>query len=156
MYQTALSLARTREEKNILSQEINLLSKSLFKPGAFEKALSESIRAETAGAIKKDLAGNIQNVENYLESLLASLADLEPLSLTLAFEPTDGNIEKFYEWASVNVSPKIFLDIEHDPSILGGAVVSFRGKYHDFSLRAELENYLTKNREKLIKAANPK
>lgn len=64
------------------------------------------------------------------------------VNLTLAFLPSKSLVKKLALWFKKNFGSKVVLDIQVDPKILGGAILSFNGYYRDFSLKKKLERKL--------------
>lgn len=143
MYKEILSLVRTKDEADELLSEIGKLSSSLYKTGAtsYEDALS-SIRISVSNAIKKALREESIDKAKFLKDLAEAIKAYGVLKLTLAFEPSDHVIEKLHRWVVANVGANNILEVELDKTILGGAIIAFKGKYADLSLKKRLEEVL--------------
>lgn len=110
MFSDRLAALRTKGDVDALLGEIDIYRNSLYR---------------TKGEIKEDPG---------LDRIEKSLKRVEIVQLTLAYEPGPVDIEAFFE-----ATGKI-LDVSVDRRILGGAIVSYKGKYGDFSVRKKLEN----------------
>jgi F0F1-type ATP synthase delta subunit len=152
MYATVLSQIRTKEELEVLLGEIELLKQSLYetKTGNFEEVISQKIRKAIGEAILAELQKEKIDKEAYLEGLIKESKKLKYLKLTLAFEPTEKTVSRISEWLRTNVGQGILLDIEEDRSILGGAILAYRGEYKDFSLKALIDKYFEENKENIL------
>ena len=64
---------------------------------------------------------------------------LPVLKIHLAFLPTPSFIKELSDWLKRNLKRKVLLDVEVNPAIVGGAILEYKGKYLDLSLRRELE-----------------
>lgn len=115
MFSDRLASLRTKDDVDALLGEIDVYRDSLYKTKRKVRVPPELGKLEEA--IKK----------------------LEMVQLTLAYEPSPQDIEAFFKVAG-NI-----LDISKDPRILGGAVVSYQGKYGDHSLRKKLDEFLITN-----------
>lgn len=115
MFSDRLASLRTKDEVDTLLGEIDVFRDSLYK---------------TKGEVKKDPE---------LDRIEKSLKAMEIVQLTLAYELGPADIEAFFKAAG-----KI-LDISKDARILGGAIVSYKGKYEDHSLRKKLDEFLITN-----------
>ncbi len=135
------SLARTRFEANMLLTEVEALERSLFKigKGDFDSTLKSSIRATTAYAIATVIGSGDR--EEALKRLKAEINALTFLGLTIAFEPNLEIINRIYVWVKQNLGPGIALDISVDKTILGGAVIEYKGKIASFTLLTKVEQY---------------
>jgi len=74
------------------------------------------------------------------EKLKEKLKSLPIFSLTIGFEPTEEFKEKLVHWIKENVEKKAVLDLKIDKEILGGAIISWQGKYKNYSLSEKLKN----------------
>ena len=63
-------------------------------------------------------------------------------------------IEKLSGWVKTNVTDETLLDFEINPEILGGALISFNGKYLDESLSKKMEEIFSNQKEELLKTLN--
>ena len=138
MYSEILSRTRTVDELRELEHEIDIVAKSEYKAdGGLAHVLNTSVRNFVAQNI---LAGSQSiGIDPYLQGLRSALSELEPLQITLAFEPTDAIITRFYDWVLNNVSGGIVLDIIYDPWIIAGVKVVYKGKYGDYSIASNVE-----------------
>lgn len=110
MFSDRLAKLRTKADADALLGEIDAYRDSLYKT-------KEKVQ-----------------IPPELDKLEETVKKLELVKLTLAYEPSPEDIEAFFKAAG-----KI-LDISKDLRILGGAVVSYQGKYGDFSVRKKLVN----------------
>lgn len=150
MYSEILSRVRTKREAEILAEEIAKLIESLYKTreGTYEAVLGASVRAWVASELKTLFAKEGLNKEETLRDLKDRLEKVKVLKLELAFEPTQDAISKIHEWAKANVDENILLDLGYNPAILAGTIITFKGKYGDYSLRKKLdEEFRSKKRE---------
>ena len=110
MFFDRLAMLRTKDDVDALLGEIDAYRDSLYK---------------TKGKVQ---------IPPELDKLEETVKKLEVVQLTLAYEPSPQDIEAFFKAAG-----KI-LDISKDTRLLGGAVVSYQGKYGDFSVRKKLSD----------------
>ena len=115
MFSDRLAKLRTKADADALLGEIDAYRDSLYVYPAIKTKEKVQIPPE-------------------LDKLEETVKKLELVKLTLAYEPSPEDIEAFFKAAG-----KI-LDISKDLRILGGAVVSYQGKYGDFSVRKKLVN----------------
>lgn len=153
MYSEILSRVRTKREAEILAEEIAKLIESLYKTrdGTYEEVLGASVRAWVSEALTTLLAKEGVNKEETLRDLKDKLEKVKVLKLELAFEPTEAAISKIHEWAKANAGENILLDLGYNPAILAGAIITYKGKYGDYSLRKKLDEEFRKNKEEIMK-----
>jgi len=140
MYSEILSRVKTSEEKEQLQDEIEALKVSLYERGAvFEDMLKTRVRAWASQQIRKDLEGGEIDKEKYLTVLIEKLKEAKCVKLSIAFEPTQVAIDKFYTFITGEIGENVVLDITCQPKIMGGAIIIYEGKYRNFSLRRVFE-----------------
>jgi len=157
-YDIVKSLKTTPDAEEFLLQLDNLLTK-LFKinPDSLEKNLKKIVSSKFAELFKESFKINNINqndhsaIEKFLNSIKNQIQQLNILKLQLAFDPTEETIDTLFRWIAENYGSGIILDIHKDESILGGAIVTFNGKYKDLSLRKRFEDTFQKNKIDLKK-----
>ena len=144
---------RTTDEREKLNEELDLLLESLYreKGAGFESTMFSKIRYWVSEIIKSEVSNNSSEIEIYLKEIISHMGNLKVLSLKLAFEPTDTSIDKFFAFVRKNVGEGIILSFEYDPRLLGGAVITYKGEYRDFSLRRLFENEYKLKEKELLK-----
>lgn len=136
---------KTTMEKDEFAGFLEILKQSLYKKPGLSKTLTNDVPLKYSLFIKKlmeqnKISGKNQSAQQeLLEEIGKKLKTLEQLNLTIAFNPTERNIENFYLWAVKNIGENTIINLEIDPSIVGGAIISYKGLYSDFSLKKEIE-----------------
>lgn len=135
------TLARSRTEANGLLEEIEELERSLYKigDGDFNSTMEHKIRAKTAYAIDQSIGETDREV--FLKDLKAKINSLTYLGLKIAFEPNLEIVGKLHTWVKQNLGEGVALDIVIDKSILGGAIIEYKGKIGNFSILKEVDHY---------------
>lgn len=143
--ETISALVRTRSEANLLLEEIDILTKSLYKIGSgnLDAALESSIRAKTANAIKLFLG--TEGHEEVFNRLRERVNNLEYINLTLGFEPTLETLGRISNWVRQNIKDDIALDLSIDKSILGGAKIEYKGRIFNSTLLSRVDEYFKTN-----------
>ncbi|MDO8700150.1 MAG: hypothetical protein Q7J56_00520 [Deltaproteobacteria bacterium] len=156
MYYDLMTSIKTVDEANSLSSEIDTLTATLFKSEnmSLSNAL-ESINMSDAKKIKEMFSKNNLDINNkeiasdILQSIKNLIKKFKIIKLILAFDPSLKTIEKIHNYVSLNIGIGYILDIEVSESVLGGSVVTFNGKYQDFSLRKTLEEVFANKRKEI-------
>ena len=139
-----VDMVHTKEDVSILKNEIDLLLSSLYKKDDLDKVLNEQVRGSTASFFPKEIATmDRPQIESQLKLLQKRIFNLEEFSLTLAHEPTHAFLTELTGIIRGVLGNLIVLDITVNPRIVGGAVVSYRGKFLDYSLKHKLKLMLT-------------
>ena len=149
MYSELYQLARTQEERETLKEELNTLSASLYeRQGAFEQALAGRVRPAVAEAIKRTLQeAKVTDRAKFFEEAAGALDSLKVLELTVAIDPKGGSIERIWQWVRKNVGEGIILKFTVDRSIGAGAVLVYKGKFRNYSLKKLLDDYFEASRD---------
>jgi F0F1-type ATP synthase delta subunit len=136
------ALVLTKEDFNQLMNEIDLLESSLYelKEGNFDEVMAGKVRKVSASAIGHFIEGKdrAQALKQIKEHVMA----IQFLEITLTFEPTKKLLEKILSWVENSSQRRLAIDIKVDANIIGGAKVSYQGKYFDGSLSTKLANIL--------------
>lgn len=147
----------TKEELESFLDQLNTFSLEIYKGDGgdinkileekFDYRFSEFMRNEMKNAgikLKSDKKGisgtQLDQLRNLAKELHNSIRSVPKLQLVLAFNPTEAFIKKLFSWVGSNVGEGVVLDIMLDQKILGGAVVTFNGKYKDYSVLKKFQN----------------
>lgn len=141
MYSDILSLVTTTREREELLNELTSLKSALFdtKAGGLDHALSTEVRKSVAEKIRAGIS-KAKSAEDYINGLENELKALSEIKLSLATEPSENLLGVIFNWVYQNAGEGLLIDIEVDGSILGGAKVSYNGKYFDGSLVKSIES----------------
>lgn len=155
IYSDILRSIRTVDNVGQISFEIDTMLESVFKTQkkTFEKSLG-SISTRTSQAITATLRKEKIDLENktlikdFLMGLKDQIRNLKSIEITLPFYPSEEMIENLFSWVLKNLGFGIILNIKEDREIIGGAIISFNGKYKDYSLKKKIdEAFATKKQE---------
>lgn len=138
-------MIKTLQEKEELKNYLEELIETLFmKKGSFENKF-KNIPMPYSQIIKGELnqqkitMDNTDDMKNMLENLTEKLQTMQELNLTIAFTPSKSALESIYSWVKKNMGDNFFLNLEINPKILGGAIISYKGLYINNSLEKQLE-----------------
>ena len=143
----------TKREAERLLGEIEIIKKGLFVTGegAMDSLLKNKVRAETAKAIREVFSKTDIDKRKYLDGLEEAINRMPNVTLILAFEPSEGAIERFYSKIIESTGQRVLLNIVFESQIIGGAVIIFNGRYRDYSFKKVFEIEFGKSREKILK-----
>jgi F0F1-type ATP synthase delta subunit len=135
------NLVKTTRDVDILKEEIDILIDSLYRTesGSFENVVTNSIRKETANELKT-IGSSRSEMRSELEKIKSDLGNLNVFRITLAFQPVHDDLDKIITWIRSNIGPQVVLDVVFDESVIGGAIIEYKGIYADMSLRKKLDN----------------
>ncbi len=136
----------TKAEANDFSIHLSQISESIYKTGFnLEKELTEHFGVEKKDKFISLLRNNKVNIysspdlKTFLDKIQAIIANLPLLSLVIAFEPNEETLKSLSEWLFLNTHKEVLLDITVDSKIIGGATISFNGKYTDCSIKTKFD-----------------
>lgn len=86
------------------------------------------------------------NVYKILSDLEKRLQSLKKLTIFVAFEIPDDEIDKIGANLRKNIKDLFLLETKIDPALIAGAALSWKGVYKDFSLRQTIEE----NKERIL------
>jgi len=136
----------TKAEADMLLSEAEELKRNLFRSRgrwSFSPRLEQL--AQSTGV---DLKVKSQT-EEFLRTLQEELSGLLVLDLTVAVKLSAVFLAKTCRWLREEVHQKAILDIKVDPSIIAGAIISFKGKYRDLSVGKKLEEWFEEKKEEI-------
>jgi len=117
------------------------LKDRLFKTdkASFQTALENEVRRSFSGAVSGELSSQ-QDPQKYLEGLEEALKKVGEIKIQIAFELNNRNFLAIKDWVSKNIEGFVVLDIYYNPAIIGGASISYNGKYYDGTLITKITN----------------
>ncbi len=147
MYNDFLKAIRTSAEARSFLGELELLEKATFATESeqFDTVIQGQIRPEMAAIFKK-LGREAISTVGFLAGLRQAILNSRKAELVIAVSPNQRLTLRLSEWVKENFGQDVLLDLLYDPGILGGAIVSFGGKYMDFSLRPQVAEWFSKNK----------
>ena len=142
----------TKRQVERLLEEIEIIRKGLFEAeeGALESLLKNKVRAETAEIIRETFSKAGVDKKEYLDRVEELIIKMPNVSLILAFEPSEGAVERFYSKISEATGKQVLLNIVYEPQIIGGAVIIFNGRYRDYSFKKIFKLEFEKGRNEIL------
>lgn len=136
-----LATLLTLDDRETLRTELELLRNAVFqtKENSFPEALKIKVRNSIAEIIEREVRLQKTEPEKYLSEVLQQLDQVPILELTIAFEPTQENLEHIVAHASKLLSQTVITQLHIQPEVVAGAVIVWNGHYHDASLKTQFE-----------------
>lgn len=106
----------------------------LFKNSSKHKNIHSSVEALLDYEDRDATRERLERYKGELESRKAA-------EVVLPFDPERKVLAKVWEWFHDNTGRKVILSIRVDPSIIGGATVSFEGRRFDGSVGSKIDEY---------------
>lgn len=155
MYSDLLPMVRTKEEVDLLVQEVEYLEEAVFKTDAEEwsKTMAKRVRLVVAEVLSANLPQDREGRKTALREIKKEIIALPVVNLVLAIDPTEDMVKEISDKLRKITNAGIIIDIKRDSLIVGGALVTYAGKFGDFSLATKIEKAWAKNAETLAKIA---
>ncbi len=153
MYSDIFDSIKTKHQLDLLLEEIEVLKNSIYETKAetFEDVLSKEVRDYIADFMRRDLKRDSEiTKQEYIAGLEKALAKIKIIKLTTAIEPTDHFVETLSDWVAKNIGAGIVIDFKVNTQVVGGAMISYGGKYHDFTLAKTLDALFQQKSEEII------
>jgi succinate dehydrogenase flavin-adding protein (antitoxin of CptAB toxin-antitoxin module) len=150
MKEEVFSQIRTKEEVENLLRVIDQLLASLYQRRgrlAADLVLPEFLNKE----LTKFDRDHPEVTEKYLWELKKQLLNLPVVKLSLAFKPPSDLLERIVLWVRSKMEPKGILEIVVDEGVIGGAMITFNGRYQDFSLKKSLKKVFEDQKEEILR-----
>jgi len=71
--------------------------------------------------------------------------------LTTAVKPSREFVARLRARLQEKLGEEVSLNLKVDPGILGGAIITYKGYYFNFSLKKKLDEYFEKSRGEILK-----
>ncbi|MDP3770532.1 MAG: hypothetical protein U1A25_02515 [Candidatus Sungbacteria bacterium] len=149
---------RTKEEKDILRDQMIMLEAALFRSETqgYEKILQTRLPEHIAAAMRDILAQpsfkeHPEATRTFFQDLKNMIDILPVVKLSLAFNPSEEMIQRLHEWIQKNRGVGVVLDISYDAMILGGARMIFQGRYKEMTLSQMITDALAKEKTDVLK-----
>ncbi len=141
----------TVSELQLFYKEIDHIVSSLFSDSSsISDILEKSLSPEKKEVIINYLENEHVDIKNPVliqESLLKLKKEgdkIPVVNLTLAFEPTQSILKNMSLWFLRRIQKKVVLNITLERTVLGGAFISYDGKYKDYTIQTKLNKYFEK------------
>ena len=82
---------------------------------------------------------------------LHGLAGFDKIEMAISYQPTYENIERLSQTVKRLIGVNTLIKLIYDPTLLGGAVVIYKGNYRDYTLKKIFDNEFSKMKVDLFK-----
>lgn len=130
LYQEIINKIRTLRQRNELISDIDLLIS--------RSTLDDTDNLSEIGNKIRDAANQEKTPNKYLEELKQALLKLPIVELTIAFSPSQNDINEVLAAIRSEINPEAIIDISVNPYLIAGAQIIYEGKYHDGSIASKL------------------
>jgi len=145
-----LQMIHTSAQRDYVLHEINVLTEHLYSTKG--ESVRDNIRRYLTPHYASELIHlcdeakisdtDTNAIKVMLNALTAGITAIGQLSLRVGFDPSDEDIKDLSQWIRYHIGIQVVLDVIHDPSVVGGAIMSFKGMYRDYSLSHKIEEMI--------------
>ena len=142
---------RTGDEAAQVASLVDMLSDSLYKMGeeSFEQVSASLPRTRWVGAVVDGVGngGDIRARQEWLSGLKEAIKGMREIRMTVAIDID----QVFLDELKKNLGEGVVFGLEVDPRVLGGAAISYQGRYWDATLLKKVVSVWDKEKD-LIKS----
>jgi len=133
----------TKQQAIDFSARLSSISDMLYESNFnLENALQKHL-----GTIKKDkflsllrenkvAIGSNTAIKSFLDKIANNISNLPTATLTLAVEPDKEALQEISDWFPLNLKKQVLIEIQVEPRLVAGAIISYKGKLIDASIRS--------------------
>lgn len=138
MFSDVLKSVATITDQDEFLNTIDILRESLYTKDIDITARLKKIRADFAAPIQTELE-NAADKAKILEDLRLAVKAMRVINIQVGFNYSLDFVPKMAVWIKENIGEDVVVDVQTDLHLLGGATISFDGKYRDYTVRASLD-----------------
>lgn len=139
-FSTKKDLSEFLSQLNSLERQFfnNKVSVSDKLEEIFSHELESSLRSATEK--KKVNIEDSSEFRDFIKELTEYTQKMPVVTLRLAFEPTQKQLLEIEKWFESEIDKHVVFDVVFDESVIGGAVIEYKGKHYDFSVRKKISS----------------
>lgn len=147
MFSEIIASIRTAEDAALIRDEVEEIKTALFKT---ESNVSEILDTKIRATFRSHFESIIHssNPGEQLDAIVYAIQDMQPIEIVIAFQPTTAFIQNIYNQIAED-HEKFYLNISYNPMIIGGAQISFNGRFKDSTVLKKIRQTLTENSDDL-------
>lgn len=152
-----LRQVRTINEQTMMVEAVSILEAGLYKKNetdshdALVGILSERLYRATLQILSDEILKNSANFRRYLLELKSALGEMYVINFEVAFDPDEDLILTIHNWILAELGVGTTIDFYLNPSVIGGAVLIYKGEYFDFTFSRILEKNFERSWDEISK-----
>lgn len=140
----------THEDFVLFNQQLDQVIEHVFDTKTTpESVLSEYLSHEKKQAViafaeeEKLPFAQPNQMQTVLDRIKERLAEIPIVEMKVAFEPSERLLNQITNWLNDSNNQRVFVKFVVDRSLIAGAVISFNGNIHDYSVKTQIEQLLS-------------
>lgn len=156
-YDSLLLHVRTKVEADFLIDKIEDLTNSLYQltKESFSQIVRRNLPSNLGEALYSELSKHNLTFEHpkelktYLTTLKELLQNMQTVSLTVSFSPSDELLTDISEKAKLLFGANVLVELHVQEDLIGGAIVVTHGKFTDASVKSKLSKVFQTNAQEI-------
>ncbi|HLD01256.1 MAG TPA: F0F1 ATP synthase subunit delta [Patescibacteria group bacterium] len=153
-----LKTINTTQERELFEQELEKLSVALYKIKPHEGFLdifsrlgkqTQELLTQAFTKLQISLS-NTEGIKTYLTILKLRLEAMPVVSVQIALAPTQEILLATSSFVKETLGDDALIAFTVDPTLVAGAVISYKGKFFDASAKNQLSNVLLQNKQDIL------
>ena len=138
------TVCRTTNERRQLIDELQFIEQQLYSTDKLDikEIIDNNCRESTKEIVVEILGQDKVLFQQRINGFIETTKTLPQVKLTLAWEPTNQFILRLWQKVVSYTQGPVLLAIRFDPWLIGGAIITAKGKYGDYSLRGRIDHLL--------------
>lgn len=83
--------------------------------------------------------GSNSVLADFFTKIRNTISSLETVTLTIALQPDQESLKEIADWFPLNLDRQVLIDIQIDPEIVAGAIIGYKGKRFNASIKKLFE-----------------
>jgi F0F1-type ATP synthase delta subunit len=139
---------KTRQQANDFSTRLATVFDHMYQTTFdLEKTLMDQFgiaRKDKFMTLLRDnnVTTDVPTLKVFLTKVQEIIKTLPVVPIVLAFEPKSQTLQALVDWFQMNVKKQVLFDISVDPKLIGGAAITFNGKFGDYSIKPLFEKIM--------------
>ena len=138
MFSDGLQAIATTSDQDEFLNTIDTLRDSLYNKEIDITVRLKTIRADFAGVLGPILESDADKAK-VLDDLRLAVKKMRVLNIRLGFNYDLDFVRRLADWVKNNVGQDVVLELQTNLGLIGGATISFDGKYRDYSVKSALD-----------------
>lgn len=138
MSSDSLRVIATVADQDEFLNQIDVLRDSLYNKDIDVNMRLKKIRIDFASAIEPEVENAVDKAK-VLDDLRLAVKNMRVINMRVGFNYNQDFVRQLADWVKDNVGEDVVLEVEVNYVLIGGATISFDGKYRDYSVRSALD-----------------
>lgn len=141
----------SKDDQSRLVDQLRQLKESLYAEGkSSSDAIDELFDEKKSLLIRNFFEENKGNEDKEIERLIQTIMELEVVTITVARDMPKKFVSNIHHRLLSMIERPIIVKIVIDQSIIAGAIIEYKGRFYDGSLKDQVAAYIQKLEPKIL------